>query len=81
MWGKQQIFFYPCAVTIFFGNIWWDLIIENFGLELYVEVATRMMYYTNILLGKNSVWSFVVYSVSVSCCNNDNSGPCGGGGV
>jgi hypothetical protein len=46
---KTQIFVYPCAVTIFFRNIWWDLIIENFCLEPYVEVATRMRYYTNII--------------------------------
>ena len=49
MWGKQQIFLYPCAVTIFFRNVWWDLIIENFCLEPYLEVATRMRYYTNII--------------------------------
>ena len=54
MWGKQQIFLYPCAVTIFFRNIWWDLIIENFCLELYVEVATRLRYYTNCLKFKRT---------------------------
>ena len=77
---KQHIFVYPCAVTIFFRNIWWNLIIENFCLGLYVEVATRMRYYTNIIKEKKlRVRSAVVYSVSVSCCNNDNSGPRGGG--
>ena len=30
--------------------------IENFCLELYVEVATRMRYYTNIIKKKNSVY-------------------------
>ena len=33
-----------------------DLFIENFCLELYVEVATRMRYYIKILPGKNSVY-------------------------
>ena len=51
---KQHIFLYPCAVTIFFRNIWWDLIIENFCLEHYVEVATRMRYYTNCLKFKRT---------------------------
>ena len=49
---KQQLFLYPRAVTIFFRTIWWDLIIENFCLEPYVEVATRMRYYTNIIKKK-----------------------------
>ena len=50
--GKTTDILYPCAVTIFFRNIWWDLIIENFCLELYVEVATRMRYYTKFYLEK-----------------------------
>jgi hypothetical protein len=33
-------------------NIWWDLIIEDFCLEPYVEVATRIRYYTNIIKRK-----------------------------
>ena len=82
MWGKKLIFLYTCAVTIFFRNIWWDLTIENFCLERYVEVATRMRYYTNILLGKQTACTVVRRVLCfVSCCNNDNSGPRGGRGV
>jgi hypothetical protein len=41
-----EIFLYPFAVTvIFFRNIWWDLIIENFCLELYVELSSIFFYY------------------------------------
>ena len=58
-----------------------NYILSKYLMGLNVEVATRMRYYTNILLGKNSVRSSVVYSVSVSCCNNDNSGLRGGVGV
>ena len=43
-------------MSIFFRNIWCDLIIENFCLELYVEVATKMRYYTNNIKKKNSVY-------------------------
>jgi hypothetical protein len=75
---KQQLLLCTCAVTIFFRTIWWDLIIANFCLELYVEVATRMRYYTNILLEKNSC---TIGRRVLFFGNNDNSGPRGGGGV
>ena len=55
---KQQLFLYPCVVTIFFRTIWWDLIIENFCLEPYVEVATKMRYYTNIIMRKTNCLKF-----------------------
>jgi hypothetical protein len=69
MWKTIYRYFFVYVCCNYIRNIWWDLIIENFCLELYVEVATRMRYYTNILLGKNSVRSSVVYSVSVSYFN------------
>jgi hypothetical protein len=50
---KTKIFLYTCAVAVnILSKYLVALIIENVCLDLYVEVTTRMRYYTNILLGK-----------------------------
>ena len=70
---KQHIFVYLCTVTIFFRTIWWDLIIENFCLEPYVEVATKMRSYTNIIMREKKLFEvqtdrpgYFVTSISIN---------------
>ena len=55
-----QIFLYSFAVTvIFFRNIWWDLIIENFCLELYGELSSIFF-----LLSKINIFTIGFHKVN-----------------
>ena len=83
MWGKQQIFLYPCAVTVIILSKY--LVGLNYRIFLFRTLCWSSyedeVLYQHFTWRKLRVRSSVVYSVSVSCCNNDNSGPHGGGGV